>query len=282
MIKEKSYTRITLSLDIIRKLKEGPYAGYHELNILKHQIDLHDVVSIKPSDTIGITCDHPEVPTDERNICWRIVEILKKEYDIAENVHIIIVKNIPVKGGLAGGSTNAATVLSLLNKYWQLNLNKEQFYTIAGKVGMDIPFYFIGGTAFDTEATGVLESIPTLCSFDFVLATPDFGVSTREAYNSIDYSRIGQDTDKTRKMRLALEAGNHEAVIALMHNDFEESVFKHYPQLKQIKEELLDAGCLNAVLSGSGSTIIGVVKDRKQAEQVKDVVSVPVICASTI
>ncbi len=282
MLRERSYTRITLALDIVRKLDTGPYTGYHELNSIKHQINLYDVISLESAEQMRITCNNPAVPVDERNLCRQVVDTVRKQYDIQENVHITIEKNIPVQGGLAGGSANAATVLSLLNKYWQLNLNKEQLSAIGKKVGMDVPFYFTGGTAFDTETTGALESIPTLCSFDFILATPGFGVSTQQAYSTIDYTRIAQDRDKTLQVRKALASGDHDTVITLIHNDFEKSVFKHYPQLKQLKEELINAGCLNAVMSGSGSTIIGIAEDREHAEEIQDRISTSCIITSTL
>lgn len=282
MVVEKSFTRITLALDIIRKIDEGPYTGYHELNIIKHQINVYDVISIKPSEKMRITCNNPAVPVDERNICRQVVDMVKEQFDREENVHISIEKSIPVRGGLAGGSANAATVLSMLNGLWNLNLDTQALRGIGRTIGMDVPYYFTGKTAFDTEATGVLDPIPTDCSFHFVLAIPDFGVSTRQAYNNIDYTRIAQNGDKTLQMRNALTAGDHDTVITLLHNDFEESVFKNYPQLKQLKEELINAGCLNAVMSGSGSTIIGITKNNAHSEEIQDRISTPCIITTTL
>ncbi len=282
MIAEKSFTRITLALDIIRKLDDGPHAGYHELNIIKHQIHVYDLISLEPSEQMRLTCSDPKVPVDERNLCWKAVDVVKQQFGREENVHISIEKNIPVRGGLAGGSANAATVLSMLNRHWNLNLDTQKLRDIGQTIGMDVPYYFIGGTAFDTEATGVLEQISTDCRFHFVLAIPDFGISTRQAYNNIDYTRILQNRDKTLQMRNALASGDYDSVIPLMHNDFEESVFKHFPQLRQLKEELINAGCLNAVLSGSGSTIIGIAEDREYAEEIHNRISTSCIITSTL
>jgi 4-diphosphocytidyl-2-C-methyl-D-erythritol kinase len=282
MLSEKSFTRVTLALDIIRKLDQGQYAGYHELGIIKHRIDLHDIISIEPSETPRITCDNPSVPCDERNICWKVADTLKREFGISQNVHIAIKKNIPVQGGLAGGSANAATILSLLNKFWRLNLSDDQLRQIGRKAGMDVPFYFTGGTAFDTESSGILEPIHTGLVFDFVLAIPPFGVSTSEAYQTIEYASVARHTHLTGAIRSALESNDRTAVIESMHNDFELSVFRRYPQLALIKEELLHTGCLNAVLSGSGSTILGIARNKEHAALVKKSLSVPVITASTL
>jgi len=270
MIVEKSYTRLTLSLDIIRRIKRGSYAGYHELGIIKHQINLYDVITIKPSRAMGISCASPQVPRDSENICWKAVERVKEHFGIKENVHIEIEKNIPVKGGLAGGSANAATVIRILDRLWSLRMNKEQLLTVGREVGMDVPYYFLGKTAFDTEATGILEPVETDLYFDFLLIISDFGVSTKEAYKEISYHETGHQTDKTARMRDALKANDREEVISAMHNDFEKSVFRQYAELERLKEKFIRAGCLNVVMSGSGSTLIGLARDKDQAQWIKE------------
>ena len=270
MLVEKSYTRITLALDIIRRINEGEYKGYHELNIIKHQVDLFDVISVKPSKHLSVSCNNLEIPVDARNLCWQSVEKIKQQFGIKENVSIHIEKNIPIKGGLAGGSSNAATVLQMLNIVWNLGLDKEQLSNIGRDIGMDIPFYFTGGTAFDTEATGILQPIKTELVFNFILATPFFGVSTSEAYKGIKYDTIGRNRNKTSRMKKAFETNEKDSVINAMHNDFNYTVFRDYPQLEHLKGKLLKAGCLNVVMSGSGSTLVGVVNSIDHAEFIKN------------
>ncbi len=281
MLIEKSYTRLTLALDIIRKIKKGKFKGYHELNIIKHQIDLHDVISIELSDRLTIKCNNPEVPLNRDNICWQAAMKLKQQFAIPENVQITIKKNIPVKGGLAGGSTNAATVLSMLNTLWRLELSRKQLCTIGRTIGMDVPFYFFGKTALDTESTGIIKPIDTDITFDFVLATPDFGVSTKEAYHKIKYDKIGKNIEQTSRMKFALQENDKERAISTMHNDFELSVFNQYTALNQVKKELLKAGCLNVSMSGSGSTLVGIAKDIEHAKWIKKHFPMESIIAST-
>jgi 4-diphosphocytidyl-2-C-methyl-D-erythritol kinase len=281
MIIKKSYTRLTLALDIIRKIKKGKYKGFHKLNIIKHQINLHDTISIETSDRMIVKCNNPEVPLDMNNLCWQAAVQLKKQFAITDNVQINIKKNIPIKGGLAGGSANAATVLDMLNSLWQLELDIKQLCNLGRKIGMDVPFYFFGKTAFDTESTEVIKPVDTNVTFNFVLATPDFGVSTKEAYQKISYNKIGQNTEKTARMKFALQENDREQVIKNMHNDFELSVFKRYPALSQVKKELLKAGCLNVVMSGSGSTLVGIAKDQEHAQQVKKRFPMECVIAAT-
>jgi 4-diphosphocytidyl-2-C-methyl-D-erythritol kinase len=174
-------------------------------------------------------------------------------------VTITLEKHIPVQGGLAGGSADAAAMFLLLRDFWGLNLSGGKLITLARKAGMDVPFYFSGNTALDTEAGGILEPIDTELRLDMILVIPDFGVSTAQAYRGIDYSLIGCNKRQTLAMKESLRSNDRAGVAAAMHNDFELSVFREYPKLPVIKKRLLEAGCENAMLSGSGSTIIGIL-----------------------
>ena len=266
---EKSFTRITCALDIVGIVGHGRFKGFHEVSIIKHQIGLYDTITVEDSDTTRICCSHPVVPLDNTNICWKALDVVKNAFHIDKNALISIEKNIPVLGGLAGGSANGASTLKLLNTLWNLDLSTKELIELGRSVGMDVPYYFLGNTAFDSESTGILEPIQTALCFDFVLVIPDFGVSTKEAYKNIDYSLIAGNIEKTDTMKKAFQANNRDEVISSMHNDFELSVFKQYPQLKMIKNKLLDLGCLNAVMSGSGSTLIGFLDKTADKEKIK-------------
>jgi 4-diphosphocytidyl-2-C-methyl-D-erythritol kinase len=281
MLIKESYTRLTLALDIVRRIEQGPFAGYHELGVIKHRIDLSDTVTVEDAPSDLLECDDPLVPCDNRNVCMKVAALLRRECSIDRHIRLTIKKRIPVMGGLAGGSANAATTFDLLNDLWGLGLSMPQLIALSRKIGMDVPYYFIGGTAFDSEAGERLEPIATILSFTFVLALPDFGVATGEAYAGLDYSMIGRAATQTLCLRTALEAGDPAAVGALMHNDFEASVFSRYPRLAGYKRELLDAGCAAAILTGSGSTIIGVARDRRDAELIASRISCRTMIAST-
>lgn len=279
---ENSYTRVTLALDIVRKIPDGPFAGYHELGIIKHKIDLHDRITIEESDEMKLECDNDLVPCDERNICWKAAVMLKEKFGVKDNVLIQIEKNIPVMGGLAGGSANAATTLSMLNRLWELKLTDNALMELGRGLGMDVPFYFTGNTAFDTEATGVVEPVKFCGRFTFVLAVPAFGVSTKDAYQGIDYSLIGKSVSMTSAMKKTLSEMSTDSVYPLIHNDFELTVFKKHPHLQVIKKQLIDAGCHAAVMSGSGSTVLGIARDQSHAEKIKSSIECKVIIASSL
>lgn len=281
-MQKQSPTRLTLALDIIGKIQHGPQAGYHELSTVKHQIDLCDTITIEPAKATTIECNHPLVPCDERNICHKAIRLMQQEAGGGREVALTIDKRIPVMGGLAGGSTNAATTLLMLNELWELHLPLKRLMELGRMLGMDVPFYFLGKTAFDTEAGGVCTAIPNVVHLYFVLAIPDFGVSTADAYRGIDYSLIGKQCTQTRDMQQFLLANNRDNVVSCMHNDFELSVFRQFPALVKVKKELLDAGCETAMLSGSGSTILGVAASREQALDIQRKIGYQSIIAETL
>jgi 4-diphosphocytidyl-2-C-methyl-D-erythritol kinase len=279
---QNSYTRVTLALDIVRKIADGPYKGYHELGTIKHRIDLCDTISVEDASADAVDCDDPAVPQDGRNICLKIAELVREKCGIDRHVRISIKKRIPVMAGLAGGSANAATTLALLNKLWELRLPKAGLSALGRRAGMDVPYYFSSGTVFDSEAGMRLEPIETACSFIFLLACPDFGVSTKEAYDGIDYTTVGRRINATSGLRKALEAGEFDKAVSFMHNDFEFSVFKRFSYLSVLKQELLNAGCSAAFMTGSGSTVIGVARDTTHAEAVKKSMRCRTIISSTL
>ena len=286
MITIDSPTRITLSLDIIKKLTGGPYAGYHELGIVKHQISLADTLSVELLDNTDggdlVECGDPRVPRDGTNICVKACRLVRERFGRGGFFRIAIDKRIPVMGGMAGGSANAAAMLRALDSIWELRLTVDQFRDIGRELGMDVPYFFSGGTAFDSEAAGVLKPIGTALGLYIVLAIPDFGVSTKEAYGSIDYSRIAQNVSLTSAMTKAFSGNDFGGVVKNMHNDFELTVFERYPRLREIRDDLMKAGCAAACMSGSGSTIIGIAADKHDAEKIAGKVDCETIVTETL
>jgi 4-diphosphocytidyl-2-C-methyl-D-erythritol kinase len=282
-----SHTRITLALDIVRRLTEGELAGYHELAVVKHQIDLHDTIRMRPAAAMSLRCDNPDVPTDNTNLCMRAARLLGERYGVDRAVAIVIGKRIPVMGGLAGGSANAATALAMLNDLWGLGLGAPALAELGRELGMDVPFYFQGGTVVDSETGRGVRPLCSSLSLDFVLAVPSFGVATAEAYRGLDYAETGKQQGLTRALVDAWEAGERDAVLGSTHNDFELSVFRAHPELAHLKQALLANGCPAAFLTGSGSTVVGVAHDASHAAEVRQALLgggqrlAAVLCAST-
>lgn len=264
----KAYTRITLALDIVRRIESGEFRGYHELGIIKRQVSLHDTITVSEAKETAVVSDHPATPTDQTNICWKAVELMRQEFGVRSSACVRIDKNIPVQGGLAGGSADAAATLALLNRLWGLGLPKERLAALGRRLGMDVPYFFVGNAAFDSETGGDCRPIPTRLEFYFVLVVPRAGVSTAEAYNSIDYQSVCKRRDQTAEMERGLRENDAERVIAAVHNDFELSVFPKRPELARIKERLALEGAEAAFMTGSGACLVGLVRDPDAAARI--------------
>ncbi|ERP31593.1 4-(cytidine 5'-diphospho)-2-C-methyl-D-erythritol kinase [Chitinivibrio alkaliphilus] len=269
-VQEKSYTRITLALDIIGKITHGPLAGYHEMGIVKHQIDLADTITLTPAEETRLTCTDSRVPCDETNLCIAVLRFMQDRYKHPQEYHIELEKNIPVQGGLAGGSANAATMINLLNTAWELSLSPAEKMAIGGAFGMDIPYYFLGKTAFDSETTGTLTAIPTECTFSFVLVIPPFGIATARAYKELIYPLCGKEIKNTEALIKALERNEYREMAPLFHNDFQKCIIQKEPRISQITTALREAGCCASFLSGSGSTVVGIAQNRAHAHNVAE------------
>lgn len=259
-VKGKSYSRITLALDIIRKLD----TEYHEVNIIKQQINLYDEITIIESNETKLECNFDDVPTDKNNICLRALDSIREKFNIKKNVLIQIEKRIPAGAGLAGGSSNGATTIMLLNQLWNLGMPKEEMINIGYDIGMDVPYFFLGGTVFDTEGTCKLEELNKLPKMNVLLINPSFHISTKEAYQNIDYRSIGKIMAAAR-MKDCIKQEKIDETLNNMHNDFENVVFPKYNNLEEIKG-FLKENKIQALLSGSGSTVFGITPDNQLAE----------------
>lgn len=268
-IVRQSPARITLSLDIIQKVTKGKFSGYHELGIIKQKLELLDQVSVKEADRFSLSCSDSKIPTDKRNVCTQAYDLLKSRCGMEKSASIYIEKHIPAEGGLAGGSSNAATTLLALNELWGLGLTQSKLISLGREIGMDVPFFCIpDNNAYDTEVTGILEPIETSLRFYFVLVFPSFGVSTQEAYREIDYALIAKDRLKTKTLKEALVQDRKQDIVENIHNDFEISVFYKYPRLRKMKQDILEAGALSVSMTGSGSTLFGIARDRDHAQEI--------------
>lgn len=176
-MKIKAYAKINIALDVVGKREDG----YHLLRMIMQTVDLYDVIEITKSDcNIKLKCNKPYVPTDERNLAYKAAKLFKETYNIKDGVLIDLTKNIPVSAGMAGGSTDAAGVLKLMNRLFNVNASDEELRTLGLKLGADVPYCISGGTAL---CEGIGEKITQLKPFKdkiLVIVKPPFGVSTKD------------------------------------------------------------------------------------------------------
>lgn len=258
MITIKSYGKINLFLDIKGKLNNG----YHEITTVMQSIDLHDLVTIrgKETDEILIKCTNPFIPTDHRNTCFKVAKLIKEDYNISAGVEISINKSIPSEAGMAGGSSNAAAVILGLNKLWNLNLSQDEMLDVGIKVGADVPFCTLGGTYL---AEGIGEKLTKLNDFvwdNILIVKPEFSMSTAFVYKNLHY--VNYNLYKNNNIVDCISNCNFSEAATRLQNTLETVVEKFHPEIKEIKQFLIDNGALASLMTGSGSAVFGLFEDK--------------------
>lgn len=256
-----AYAKITLSLDIIRKLADG----YHEIQSVMQQLTLSDTITIKEKVSgISITSNHSGLPLDQRNLAWKAANLLVTNYCIDKGVEIHINKVIPIESGLAGGSADAACVLKGLNDIWRLGLTKGELIALGTEIGYDVCYCIHGGTALVTGKGEIISPLLSALRLPIVLAYPGFGVSTKDSYKGVNLNKIGH-AKSSEKMAHEISISNIEGVVRNLHNDFEFSVLGDHPQIGSLKDKIESLGALGVLLSGSGSSVFGITDSINQA-----------------
>lgn len=250
-LKIQSPAKINLYLEITGKRSDG----YHNLETVFQEVSLQDDISLEKRHSPGITLssNSKDIPCDGRNLVHRAAEAFLKEAHIQAGLHIHIEKRIPVAGGMGGGSSNAASVLTGLEKLFDAKLEKSLQHSIARSLGADVPFFLQGGTAFGKGIGDELEPINCREKFHILLVNPNFKIATAEVYKGfkLDLTEVKSGISL---MRCALEDGNPGILGKHLFNRLEDVVFLKFPELKTVKDSLIYSGALGALMSGSGST----------------------------
>lgn len=263
-MKIKAYAKINISLDIVGKRESD---GYHLLKMIMQNIDLYDEISIeKQKKDITISCNKSYVPTDSRNLAYKAASLFKETYNIEDGVHIDIVKNIPVSAGLAGGSTDAAAVLKLMNKIFKVNASNEELMELGLKLGADIPYCINGGTALCEGIGEKITALPPFKNKILVLVKPSFGVSTKEVYKAFNLDRV-RVHPKTENLIKAMEQDDLYYVANNMKNLLENVTLRKHNILIKIKEEMNRYGAVGSMMSGSGPSVFAFFDDMLKAQR---------------
>ena len=260
----KTAAKVNLALDVTAKLPNG----YHTIESVFQTVGIYDEVSVELTDGgIELSCDVPAefassdpIPCDERNIAYKAARYFLEENRMDCGCRIHIKKGIPSQAGMGGGSTDAAAVLYCLGRLTGKTVSKPE------KLGADVPFFLTGGTAY---VEGIGERITPIADYSgriLVIAKGSEGVSTAEAYRSIDSLAVPQHPE-TRKLVEALKNAP-DGAYRYFGNLFEQAV--ELPEVKTIKDELLGGGALSAVMTGSGSAVFGLFGDAAQAARCAD------------
>ncbi|CAN7592423.1 4-(cytidine 5'-diphospho)-2-C-methyl-D-erythritol kinase [Mycolicibacterium frederiksbergense] len=237
--------------------------GYHELTTVFHAVSLFDDVTVRDADVLSLKMSgegSEALPTDERNLAWKAAELLADHVGRAPDVAISISKSIPVAGGMAGGSGNAAAVLVAMNHLWQLGVPRRDLHALAAKLGSDVPFALHGGTALGTGRGEELATVLARSTFHWVLAFADKGLSTPAVFGEIDRLRETPDRggpprlDDAEPVLAALASGEPHELAALLGNDLQPAALSLRSDLRRTLRAGDEAGALAGIISGSGPT----------------------------
>ncbi len=258
----KALAKINLGLDVVRKREDG----YHEVKMVMQTIHLFDRLEMKKTqaDEITITTNLTFLPTNENNLVYKAAKLLKDEFSIKDGIHVKLHKHIPVAAGMAGGSTDAAAVLYGMNSMFELGLSKGELMQRGVKIGADVPYCIMRGTALAEGIGEKLTALPPMVKCPVLIAKPQISVSTKFVYENLKLNEgiVHPDIDT---LVSDIEAKDLPKIAADMGNILETVTIPNYPVIAQIKDLMKEQGALNAMMSGSGPTVFGLFDTEETA-----------------
>lgn len=263
----KARAKINLGLDVIRKREDG----YHEVKMIMQSLNLYDKVTISKiqDKEIRITTNRSYLPTNEDNLMYKAAKLMMDEYNIDLGVEIHLEKFIPVAAGMAGGSSDAAATLVGINQLFGLGISRKELMKQGVKIGADVPFCIMRGTVLAEGIGEKLTKLKPMPSCPIVIAKPGINVSTKFVYENLklDDSMVHPDIDGIIE---SIKQGDIPGVCGKMGNVLEIVTIKEYPVIEEIKQEMLNMGAYNSLMSGSGPTVFGIFETRQQAQACAD------------
>lgn len=260
----KAYAKINIGLDVLGKREDG----YHEVRMIMQTIRLYDKLNMKKlnKDEIVIKTNLAYLPTNKNNLVYRAIQMLKDEFNIKQGVYVELQKHIPVAAGLAGGSSDAAAALIGMNRLFQLKLTTTDLMQRAVKLGADIPYCILGGTALSEGIGEVLTPLAPMPNAYILIAKPPINVSTKYVYENLILDEKTNHPDIDGIME-AINSKDLCEVTNRLSNVLESVTIDKYPVIQEIKDTMIEFGAMNALMSGSGPTVFGIFDDLNLAKK---------------
>jgi 4-diphosphocytidyl-2-C-methyl-D-erythritol kinase len=270
----RSFAKINLGLEVLGQREDG----YHELRTLFQTVDLADDVVLRPlARRVKVLCDHPLVPRDGTNLAARAAELVRGYAGVKQGIEIEIRKRIPVGGGLGGGSSNAAAVLMGLDRLWRLGLGPDGLHRLARRLGADVPYFLLGGTALGLARGDEVYPLARQLRSHVVLVDPGIHVSTAKVFARLDTRLTPREKSNSIFYFVSRELEGSGA-FRFLHNDLEEAALEEAPALREqagrIRAVLLREGASLAALSGSGSCYFGLFEGARPARRARAALAV--------
>ena len=259
-IRLKARAKINLGLDVLRKREDG----YHDVRMVMQTIGIYDrlIITRIPEEDIRIKSNLFFLPVNENNLIYKAAKLLKDSFGFAGGVEIDLNKFIPVSAGLAGGSTDAASTLFGLNRLFDLGLSTKDLMELGVSIGADVPYCVMRGTALAEGIGEKLTALPPLPRCRILIAKPPINVSTKLVYESLDMNGVDRHPDIDGLID-AIKRQDINGVCSLMGNVLENVTVPLYPVIESIKNDMMDNGAINAMMSGSGPTVFGIFPDEE-------------------
>lgn len=264
-MKIRAFAKINLGLDVIRRREDG----YHEVRMIMQTIGLGDELVIERTDDpcIRITVSRDDLPVNEDNLIHKAAKLMMDEYDLSGGISVDLSKNIPVAAGLAGGSTDAAAVLKAVNILFDLGLDLETLCKLGVRIGADVPYCLLGGTALAEGIGEKLTPISDCPQWRILLAKPPVGVSTAHVYKNYNSSTaVHPDISLIRE---GIEKGDFDIVAGNMGNVLEAVTAPEVPYIGYIEKIMKDCGGY-PMMSGSGPTVFGLFASDEEINEAYD------------
>lgn len=262
----KAYGKINLGLDVLRRREDG----YHDVRMIMQTVGIFDRVDLVRKEEPGIEVETNlyYLPTNENNLVYKAAKLLMDEFQVQDGLLIRLRKFIPVAAGMAGGSSDAAAVLFGVNKMFRLGLTTEELMQRGVKIGADVPYCILRGTALSEGIGEVLTSLPPVPQCQVLVAKPGINVSTKFVYENLHANdlRPEQHPDIDGMIR-AIKAQDLQEIADKLGNVLETVTVKEYPVIQEIKDKMVEFGAIGSLMSGSGPTVFGLFTNPKAAQQ---------------
>lgn len=263
-IRLKALAKINIGLDVLRRREDG----YHDVKMIMQTVGIYDQICLNREKTPGIRVKTNlfYLPDNENNLVYKAAKLLMDEFSIEDGVSIDLNKYIPVAAGMAGGSSDAASVLYGMNKMFSLGLSQDELMRRGVKIGADVPYCIMRGTALAEGIGEILTPLPPMPACFVLVAKPGISVSTKFVYENLHANdlRLEQHPDIDAAIA-GIRAGDLKATAQAMGNVLELVTAREYPVIEEIKNFMKKRGALNAMMSGSGPTVFGLFENKTTA-----------------
>ena len=263
-IRLKALAKINIGLDVLRRREDG----YHDVKMIMQTVGIYDQICLNREKTPGIRVKTNlfYLPDNENNLVYKAAKLLMDEFSIEDGVSIDLNKYIPVAAGMAGGSSDAASVLYGMNKMFSLGLSQDELMRRGVKIGADVPYCIMRGTALAEGIGEILTPLPPMPACFVLVAKPGISVSTKFVYKNLHANDLRPEQHPDIDAAIAgIRAGDLKATAQAMGNVLELVTAREYPVIEEIKNFMKKRGALNAMMSGSGPTVFGLFENKTTA-----------------